>query len=179
MGHFVQVAANGSGEYVDTFQVNDGSVNVDRQAVVFADSTNYAARAAVQNSDPAATDYGLTVRMIRMPCLTYSVISDASDNAAFIKAAAGVVYGFEIYNNATYQIFVKLYNKATAPAPATDSALLVRRIGVQQGITERFFIDRGLSGFTSGIGIAIVQNIGDTDDTAVLAGDCVVNIDYL
>lgn len=67
MGHFIELATNGAGEYVDTFQVSDGTNNVDRQGVVLVDDTTYAARVKVNNGDPGASDYGLTVRPLRPP----------------------------------------------------------------------------------------------------------------
>lgn len=108
----------------------------------------------------------------------YHAVAAASNNAAAVKASAGQVYGWSIYNNATYPVYVKLYNKATAPAPATDNALLIRVIGVQSGTHVDHFNECGISGFSSGIGIAAVKGITDTDNTSLALSDCLIELDY-
>jgi len=110
-----------------------------------------------------------------MPSSIYHKVSAASDNAANIKAAAGLVTGWKIYNNAGYPIYVKLYDKATAPAPASDTPK--QTIGVDAGLGEPVISGGGLT-YTTGIGIAIVKGIADNDDTPVAADDCVVDIFY-
>jgi hypothetical protein len=106
-----------------------------------------------------------------------SINSAASNNATAVKGSAGQVYGVHIYNNASYPIYVKFYDKATAPAPGTDNALLVRRIGVQAGVHRDVVFAAGLP-FANGIGLAIVKGITDTDNTSVAANDCLVETEY-
>jgi hypothetical protein len=110
-----------------------------------------------------------------MPSLTYHKVSAGSNNAANIKAAAGTVTGWKIYNNSNYPIYVKLFDKATAPSPGSDTPK--QTIGVDAGdsdlITSAGYV------YTTGIGIAIVKGIADADNTPVLASDCVVDIFYL
>lgn len=108
----------------------------------------------------------------------YHAVAAASNNSAVVKNSAGQVFGFSIFNNANYPIFVKLYNKATAPAPATDNALLIRVIAVQAGQTVPYFNPCGISGFTNGIGIAAVKGITDTDNTSLAVNDALIEVDY-
>jgi hypothetical protein len=108
----------------------------------------------------------------------YHAVAAASNNAASIKGSAGQVFGCNIYNNAAYPIYVKLYNKATSPAPATDNGLLIKVFGVQAGTQFPYFNVTGVSGFTNGIGIAVVKGITDTDNTALALSDCLIEIDY-
>ena len=109
-----------------------------------------------------------------VPSLTYHKVSAASNNAANIKASAGTVTGWKIYNNGIYPVYVKLYNKATTPVPGTDTPQ--QTIGVDAGLGEPM-IGAGFT-YTAGIGIAIVKGIVDGDNTAVAASDCVVDIFY-
>lgn len=105
----------------------------------------------------------------------YTAISTASDNAANIYANPGAVGGWEIFNGTAATIYVKLYDKATAPAPASDAALLKAIIGVPAA--GRSSIAPGACGitFAKGIGIAIVANAATNDDTNAAAG-AVANI---
>jgi len=172
MGHFVQVG--NTGQYIDTYQVNDGTQNVDRQGIVIVDTSTYAAAAVVQNAEPASTDYALTIRRACVGNSIYYAVSAASTNAANIKASAGRVTGWVIFNNADYPVYVKFYNTAGTPTPGTG---VVYVIGVQSGTHANFSDGDGLA-FATGIGISITKGIADADATAVLAGDCVVNINY-
>jgi hypothetical protein len=112
--------------------------------------------------------------VVEMPSLTFHRVSFASNNATNIKPSAGVVTGWKIYNNSGSAIYVKLFNKATTPVPGTDTPQ--QTIGVDAG--ESDVITSSGYTYTAGIGIAIVKNIGDSDNTAVAANDCVVDIFY-
>jgi hypothetical protein len=105
----------------------------------------------------------------------YHKVAAGTNNAANIKAAAGQVYGIKAFNVAAYPVFIKLYNVVGVPNPAVDTP--VRTIGVQAGLRADDQILKGLA-FALGIGIAIVKGIGDGDNTAVVASDCVVDVDY-
>ena len=96
------------------------------------------------------------------PSLIYHDVSDAGDNAEIIKAAAGTVTGWSVFNNAGYPIYVKLYDTPTAPTPSSEVPKKV--IAVQAGLGSDLSLASGLT-FSSGIGIAIVKGIGDSDDT--------------
>lgn len=103
-------------------------------------------------------------------------VSLGSNNATSIKGSAGTFYEITISNNAAYMVFVKLYDKATSPNPASDTP--ARTFGVQAGVTVPFVMPSGGLSFSLGIGFAIVKGISDTDNTAVLAGDCVADLSY-
>ena len=105
----------------------------------------------------------------------YHKVALGSTNAASIKGAAGQVYGVHGFNVAAYPVYVKLYDKATAPNPAADTPL--RTVALQAGVRCDDAIAAGLA-FALGIAIAIVKGLADTDNTAVLAADCVVDVDY-
>jgi hypothetical protein len=107
---------------------------------------------------------------------TYKVIAAAGTNAANIKAAAGLVTGGFITNNASYPVFVKLFNKATAPVPGTDTPQ--DTFGVQAGTSVPIPVPSGGLTYSTGIAIAITKNMADSDATAVAANDCAVSVFY-
>jgi hypothetical protein len=174
MGHNVQLAANGAGEYVDVYQISDGTQNVDRQATVIADDTTYAARAKVSNAEPASTDYALTTRRACVGASAYHAVAAASTNQANIKASAGRVTGWSIFNNAAYPVYIKFHNTSGTPTAGTG---VVYTIGVQAGTQNDFDDDDGIA-FATGIGISMVKGITDADTTVLVANDCVANIHY-
>jgi hypothetical protein len=102
--------------------------------------------------------------------------SAASTNATLVKASAGSVFELTVFNSSAAIVYVKLYNKATAPAPATDAALLMDVIPVPAS-TGRVAVEYGALGkrFPAGIGIAIVNGPTNTDAVAVAVG---VTVDF-
>jgi hypothetical protein len=174
MGHFVEVAPNSSGEYIDTYQVSDGTQNVDRQGIVLVDPTTYAAQAKVQNAEPALTDYGLTMRKVGIGSTLYHAVSAASTNVANIKASAGRITGWTIFSNANYLVYVKFHNTAGTP---TAGSGVVYTVGVPPSEPVIFNDDDGIA-FSTGIGISIVLGIDDANAIPVALNDCVVNIHW-
>jgi hypothetical protein len=122
----------------------------------------------------SATWSTLTGGVSEMPSSIYHKVSLASTNAANIKAVAGTVTGWKVYNNSGAPVYVKLYDKATTPIPGTDTPK--QTIGVDAGEQE-VSVSAGFT-YTTGIGIAIVKGILDSDNTPVAASDCVVDIFY-
>jgi hypothetical protein len=171
---FVQVAPNSSGEKVAVSQLSNGVDSVDIQHIVIADDTTYAARAKVQNAEPASADYGLSVRRVCSGASIYQAVAAASTNASNIKASAGRITGWSMYNNASYPVFVKFHNTASTP---TAGSGVVYTIGIPPGKDANFDDDDGLN-FATGIGISIVQGIALADTTALAASDCVVCIHF-
>lgn len=107
-------------------------------------------------------------------CSIYHVIAAATTNAANVKASAGQVYGWSIFNNAAYNVYVKLHNTAGTP---TAGSGVVHTIGVPAGGGSNIHMASGLA-FGTGIGITIVKDITDAGATAVAASDCSVDLHY-
>jgi hypothetical protein len=99
-----------------------------------------------------------------------------TDNAAVVKAAAGIVFAIQGVNAAAATRYLKLYNKATAPA-STDTP--IKTLALQASLPFSFsWLDLGLD-FPLGIGYRLVTGSADNDATAVTAGDILgLNIDY-
>lgn len=96
------------------------------------------------------------------------IVSAATTNATNLKASAGQIYTIDLFNSAAYTVFLKLYNKASAPTVGTDTPAWTIPIPAGSGYSKTFYF-----GLTQGTGIsyAITKNIGDSDTTAVAASD--------
>lgn len=108
-------------------------------------------------------------------CSQTHIVSAATTNATSVKGSAGQLYGIDVFNNAAYPVYVKFYNKATAPTVGTDTVL--RAFGVQAGVGRRAEFVNGIA-FATGIAMAITKGITDADTTAVALSDCVVDVDW-
>ncbi len=110
-----------------------------------------------------------------MPSSVYHVIAASGNNAASIKAVAGTVTGWTVYNNTDETIYVKLYDTVVVPNPAS---LVPRQvIAITAGLSSVCPPGIGLA-YLNGIGIAIVQGIADDDSAPVSASSCCVDIFY-
>ena len=106
----------------------------------------------------------------------HNLVTAATTNIAVVKASAGNLYGTTISNVTATPVYVKLYNKATAPVLTTDVPIIT--IPVPANSIESF--DFGAIGkrFTLGIGISVTGAIGATDTTNAVAG-VQINSTYL
>jgi hypothetical protein len=92
----------------------------------------------------------------------------ASTNATSLKASAGQAYGIDVFNVAAYNVFLKLYNKASAPTVGTDTPFMTIPVAAGGGASLRW--NMGLP-MGTGIAYAITKLQADSDTTAVAAGD--------
>lgn len=110
--------------------------------------------------------------------------SAASNNATSVTAANTTLYGIFCTNNSTSVApSLKIYNKASAPAPATDNALIVMNFQVSAASASNV-----LGGFNitfpegialpTGFGYALVANMADTDNTSTSATIVYCNMSY-
>jgi hypothetical protein len=113
-----------------------------------------------------ATSGGLT--------LSHTVTA-GSTNATSLKASAGQIYEACFNSNAAYPIFLKFYNKASAPTVGTDTP--VKILEAQAGVPACMRTEEGFT-FGTGIAWAATKGIADSDATAVLASDGSVEIAY-
>lgn len=106
------------------------------------------------------------------------VIGAGSTNATSIKASAGQVFGWYISNKNAAQMFVKFYNKASAPTVGTDTPVMTLAIpGNATGVAANVFNSIGIA-FSTGIAMAITTGSADNDNTGISAGDVIVNTFY-
>lgn len=99
---------------------------------------------------------------------TTNIVGAASTNAVVIVATPVSVTELSVFNPTAAVVYLKLYNKATAPAPATDSPVLVVPVPINGLVSLNF----GALGkrFATGLGYAIVNGPLNNDNTAVAAG---------
>jgi hypothetical protein len=108
-----------------------------------------------------------------LPSEPFHLVSAAGTNINVIKSADGLVTGWKASNNALYPIYIKLFDKATAPVLGVD--LPKQTIKIQAGEDAEVSINGGIT-YSNGIGFAITLLVADLDTTAVAAGDCVSDI---
>lgn len=107
----------------------------------------------------------------------YSFIADATDEL-LISATARRVYGVQVFHIDATPVYVKLYDKATAPAE-TDTP--VWRGGVPANATAangagaNFMFPMPIT-LTAGLGVRAVTGITDAGDTALTASEVLVNV---
>jgi hypothetical protein len=96
------------------------------------------------------------------------VVAAATTNITPVKASPGVVHGWCLYNTAAYDVFLKFYDKASAPVLASDVPAFT--VKVKAGDKDEYESDIGIP-FTAGIAYAITKLIADNDATVLVAND--------
>jgi hypothetical protein len=143
-----------------------------------SDGTNSPAIKAASTPVAAADPTLAVAQSPNLPTASkYSALAAATNNAANIKGSAGKVLNISVANYKATAILVKLYNKATAPVPGTDTPLL----SIIVPATSSKEIAWGVWGkyFATGIGISMTGALTDADNTSLAANDCRVDLDYI
>jgi hypothetical protein len=107
-----------------------------------------------------------------------SALSAASTNATAVKTSPGTVYGLIVINTTSTIYYLKLYNLAAAPVPATDTPYMTIPIphssAAGGGIVS--ITTAGIP-FTTGIAYALVGGIAVDDNTNAATG-VAINVIY-
>lgn len=92
----------------------------------------------------------------------------ATTNATSVKASAGTLGEIDVFNGSAGTIYVKLYNKASAPTVGTDIPILTIPVAAAATFIQEF----GQIGkrFTTGIAYAVTGAAADADTTAIALG---------
>jgi hypothetical protein len=104
------------------------------------------------------------------------VNSAASTNATSLKASAGNLGRIDVFNTAAYAVFLKIYNKASAPTVGTDTPVWTIPVASGGGYSTEFMRGKSLA---TGIAYAITKLQADSDTTAVAAADLTGSIDWI
>ena len=104
------------------------------------------------------------------------VVSAATTNATNLKASAGKMMSVRVFNVAAYDVFLKFYNKASAPTVGTDTPVWTIPLKTGTGFSEHFHL--GFD-FSTGISYAITKLQADSDTTAVAASDVTGTIGWI
>lgn len=98
-----------------------------------------------------------------------------------LKAAGGSVWGVQLGGIGAAPVYVKLYDKATAPTCGTDTPvkrlLIPAAATAANGAVSNVPFTGGVK-FANGIGFCVVTGIGDSDNTPPTATTYLVNIDW-
>lgn len=101
-----------------------------------------------------------------------------STNGTVAKAGAGDLFAIQGYNTTASVVYLKLYNKASAPTVGTDTPIKTIPIPPNAPIPANCAWANGLY-FSTGIAYALTGAAADSDTTAVAAGAIVgLNLDY-
>ena len=98
----------------------------------------------------------------------YNLTSAATTNAASVKASAGSLFEMSLFNATAATVYLKLYNKASAPTVGTDVPIMT--IPVAAGAVWSAEFGRIGKRFSTGIALAITGAAAATDTTAIAAG---------
>lgn len=102
----------------------------------------------------------------------------ATTNATSVKASVGRVYKIRGYNAKAAAVYLKLYNKASAPTVGTDTPVATIYLPASSSF-EIDFDGLGMS-FSAGIAYALTLAGADADTTALVAGDILaMNVWYV
>lgn len=106
------------------------------------------------------------------------LVSANTTNATVVKNAAGKIGGWIVSNNNAAVAYLKFYNKATTPVPASDTPILVIPVpGNTSTATGMVEFANGVA-CSAGISFALTTGISNTDNTAVAANQLMVNVLY-
>lgn len=100
----------------------------------------------------------------------------ATTNPTLVSTGAKRLVGFVLSNNSAATKWVRLFNKATAPVPGTDTPLFT--VPIAAGTTRDFSIPVGVA-FSLGLGYAVTGAAPDNDATAVAVNDVTGVLAYL
>lgn len=130
---------------------------------------------------PVPVDVPGTVVVVQAPAVSgglerQRIITTASTNATSIKGAPGQVYALNGTNTSGGTLFLKLYDKATAPVVGTD--VPAETYALEAGKPFSFtFGGQGVE-YANGIAAAITGAIADNDTTNTAANDVVMVVHY-
>jgi len=116
-------------------------------------------------------------RLVKPNATSRIISSAATTNATSAKASAGNVHLITGRNTSASVLYLKLYNKASAPTVGTDTPVMT----IPLPATSAFPTIEWPNGyyFSTGIAYAITTGSADADTGAVAAGDVIgLNLNY-
>jgi hypothetical protein len=102
--------------------------------------------------------------------------SAAGTNATVLYRGPALVRGGVVTCQAAYPVFLKFYDLARPPQPATDVPNV--KIAVPAGATGGVPVTLPRMSFLNGLAYAITKLVGDQDTTAVVADDLNGTLDW-
>lgn len=110
---------------------------------------------------------------------TYRIISAATDNATVVKAAAGKLYGYRMASIDATAVFLKIYDKATAPTSSDTPILTIPVDGGNAAwdTPASEFFASGLA-LSNGLAFRMTTGLADSDTAAVAVNENVGALYY-
>ncbi len=108
-----------------------------------------------------------------------TVSSAATNNATALKASAGRLYGGTVVNTQATARYLKFYNLAVAPTPASSTVALAILVPGNSSVSISSLMPSVGMFFGAGIAYAMVANPSLTDNTSIVAGDLLLSLLYL
>lgn len=165
-----------AGNLASTFHVVDGEIEtIGAKADAAYTGSGSASQVAIQKGMYAqlATLTGYPVNNATSRLLSAA----ATTNATSVKASTGAIVSIQGYNAKASAVYLKLYNKASAPTVGTDTPVKTLYIPASAAFVFDFPVG---SYFSTGIAYAITGAAADADTTALAAGDVLcLNVDYI
>lgn len=125
----------------------------------------------VATAATAAATGGLATTAAR-----YISVGTGDGEATVIKGSAGRLYSIYAVNVQTTPAYLKIYNKATAPA-AGESPIMIFLLQPSGAFPLDWVVPHGVA-FSLGIGFRLVEGQADADSTEIGAGEVMMVLTY-
>jgi hypothetical protein len=145
-------------DQASTDSVNEGDIGAARMTLD---------RKIIVTVAPSADTEGLTI---------FRTL-DADETEEEVKATAGKLYGWFIYNDGAAEAYVKFYN-ATAAGTTVGSTTPILTIPIPAGSASNVEFTNGIT-FATALSIAATTGVADADTAAPAANQVIANVFYL
>jgi hypothetical protein len=154
--------------------IEDATTRGQRATVTAANAVKVDGSAVTQPVSVAATLNVIPKNTTSGGHTTFHLVSAATTNATVVKASAGQLYGWYIYNSNASARKLAFHNSSSSP---TAGASIFFTLVIPPTSGANVFSEIGIP-FSSGIAITTVTGLADSDNTAVAANDLVINLWY-
>lgn len=149
------------------------STNLDIRDLTFAADKVDASGTVLGAGTNSIGDVGLKPRTTG-GFTTYHLVSAATTNATVVKASAGQLFGWYVYNSNAAARKLVFHDTASTP---TAGASVFFSIVIPPMSGANVFTDIGIA-FSTGLAITTVTGLADSDSTGVALNDLIINLFY-
>jgi hypothetical protein len=172
----LNAGTNAIGKLTSNSGVTIGAVEI-AASQTLSTVTTVGAVTAITNALPTGTNAIGNVGIIPRTTgglIPYHLVSAGSTNATVVKASAGQLFGWFIYNSNAAARKLVFHNTASTP---TAGSSVYFSIVIPPNSGANVFSDIGIA-FSAGIAITTVTGLADSDAVAVAANDLIINLWY-
>lgn len=163
---FMRVRATAHVSGTAAYQIQRGSYATEPIPAAQASATQAVSGSVTVSGTVTVASTALSPSASLGAATTFNVISAASTNATLVKATGGNLNDLTLSNDGATSVFVKLYNKATAPIVGTD--VPVRTILVPTKATVQVGFGTYGYRFPLGLGVGVTTGAAHSNTGAVL-----------